>query len=176
MARFDRTPLLLLLLLLVFGLALAGCDELEDGEGDDPGGQQQPATCDAAEVDCDGDYFIGSCPEWNPVRCPTFTPAGVRPCTRIRGELTINESTLSSISLPNLRRIDGDLYILGNPDLALVDMPCLEHVGDWVWIQDNPSFLTCRAEALINRLTNRPGRICNGDNRADSCAGAPGGC
>lgn len=156
----------------------AGCDELSDSDDgtQGPPGAEAPA-CDAPEVACSGDYYVGECPVWRAGGCPRFHPTGeLRNCTRITGELAIHRVRDARVSLPNLREIEGDFHVTENRSLNDLDLPCLRRVGDWFWVEDNPSLSACTVQDMIGRLQGRPSRLCAGGNLQGACPESGDGC
>ncbi|TVR01867.1 MAG: hypothetical protein EA398_08920 [Deltaproteobacteria bacterium] len=169
----NRRSLLLPLLAVVF---LWSCDEfLDDGEA--TGVLSLPPLCDAAEVVCPGDYYIGQCPEWRGTSCPQYHPTGqIRNCTRITGELVIHGHRDARVYLPNLREVDEDFYVFENGSLSSLDLPCLTRVGDWFWVKDNPGLSACDVQDLRDGLERNPSRTCMDGNDGAVCSQSASGC
>ena len=60
-------------------------------------------------------------------------------CTTLSGSLIIEETEITSISLPNLISVGNVLWIKNNDDLTDLDMGSLTSVGLSLWIGSNES-------------------------------------
>lgn len=70
------------------------------------------------------------------------------------GTFVINSNaTLEAVRFPALTEIDGDGFIiLMNPTLSTLEMPVLETLIGDIAVNDNPMLPTCQIDAILSRL------------------------
>jgi hypothetical protein len=142
------------------------CNGVQGDKGDrgDPGpqGNEGPAGQD---VNVFGETLQGSFDIRNEIDIARFQPVRT-----ITGNLTINMPGLSSVTLPNLETVQGELIISTNPELSSISFPALDTIGIRLIVTQNPSLPTCQAQNLLAQLTNPPpGVIITGNDDAGIC-------
>ncbi|NUO49892.1 MAG: hypothetical protein HOV80_13640 [Polyangiaceae bacterium] len=71
---------------------------------------------------------------------------------RGRSGLGIEDTKLTLLSLPALRKVDGQFFVSSNPELEVLEMPRLGYARERVEISDNRRLPTCMAQQLADQL------------------------
>jgi len=85
--------------------------------------------CAGGFVSIDGDVVIDT--------ATTSDTSGLACLERIRGSLTVRNSTLVTLSLPALSRVEGVVSVADNPFLETVELPALRTTGSTIDILTN---------------------------------------
>ena len=130
----------LTLSILVTGTCLAagGCGDVAENAGTGQGdGGGATGTVPGNSIS-EGDYYIREQAELNAL-------AGY---SEVSGDLVIYDSTLTSLSLPEITTVGGALSVLSNDSLTSLSLPNLRSVGDYVTVETNDALTSFDLSAL----------------------------
>jgi len=124
-----------------------------DGGGEDTGSDEDTDSETDTEGDAGSDSGDLGCMEGNYTILNTVDVQMLAPYTCITGNLTVHSSGLTSLSLPNLERLDGHLHINTNADLLTVELNALITLGvgttGALQIYGNPELISVHFDSLL---------------------------
>jgi len=104
--------------------------------------------------------------------CPNIDITGYRDMREVTArcvdDLTIRDTDISTISLPTVERIRGDLTIVGNAELIVLSFPALEVVRGRILMTFNPRLYNCHAIQTV-LLIDDYGSVTIRNNINDEC-------
>lgn len=84
------------------------------------------------------------------------------------GQLMLCNEVLETVNLGKLRRVNGELSIAGNSRLKFIVAPKFRG-AEWISIENNPMFDTCRAEEFVYQTSNWESGELSIDGNDDDC-------
>jgi len=177
----------------------AGTGGLDGGDADSDSDTDSETETDTGEPDAGSDAGDMGCLEGDYTITNSLEALLLQPYTCITGGLRVQAPGLTSLDLPNLEVVEGDLQIIGNGSLPsfslsnLVSVGGLNHImyndvltsfdlgslislaGELV-VYDNVVLPDCVACDLLGQLTSGPASVSVFNNFEDSCSPVPTNC
>ena len=117
---------------------------------------------------------LGSASGFNITDCPRIETIDLPSLRAVDGDFQIfRNATISAFSAARLESIEQAFSVEANPALADFTLPALRHIGRGMWVIDNTSLPTCRANELRDQVAMAAGLgatvIIRGNDDAGGC-------
>lgn len=115
-----------------------------------------PDTAEDSDTNGDSDTDVGCVLDADATVTSTADLSALQDVCEITGNLDVQSSSLSEISLPDLTRIGKGLNIASNPQLTTVSLPALEEIGWTFQVHTNGRLATLELPVLARILGEDP--------------------
>ena len=100
-------------------------------------------------ISCYDNFYIENCPQLSSINLNSLKGIFMFPETE-HWKFQISETGISTLSLPNLKKCNGDFHIEENSALSSISMPLFTTITDDLYIYKNPLLSSLTFPGLVN--------------------------